>query len=258
MAPRIGPADPASALATPSVMAPSVMATASPEMSASAVYGRLTGRLPEAALIGSDAAFDFHVLACILAVAASEGGALHVQAGLSPDDLAALLRCFPAADIPAGWRAPLPGAVGPSAEDDEAALVRDLLLARRSSVGEVGRWLAGMVARRAMEANHLWEDLGLRDREELTRLMARHFAPLATRNTNNMRWKRFFYRMMCEDDGFVMCATPVCTQCADFSLCFGDESGESRLADRRRSLALAAAGAPDTDGTHLPAPPSPQ
>ena len=91
-----------------------------------------------------------------------------------------------------------------------------------------------MVARRAMEPNHLWEDLGLRERPELSRLLTRHFAPLAVRNTGNMRWKRFFYRMLCEDDGFVMCTTPVCTQCNDFDLCFGEENGESRMAERRR------------------------
>jgi nitrogen fixation protein NifQ len=93
-----------------------------------------------------------------------------------------------------------------------------------------------MVARRALETNHLWEDLGLRNRGELSRLLTRHFAPLAERNTRNMRWKRFFYRQLCEDDGFLMCATPVCTDCPDFDLCFGEESGESRLAQRNRAL----------------------
>ncbi len=125
-------------------------------------------------------------------------------------------------------------------DDDEVAMVRGLLLAHRSSAGDVGRWLAAMIARRAMEPNHLWEDLGLRDRSELTRLLSRHFAPIAARNTQNMRWKRFFYRALCESDGFVMCTTPVCSECRDFDLCFGDESGESRMADRRREASLQA------------------
>ena len=47
--------------------------------------------------------------------------------------------------------------------------------------------------------------------------------------------------MLCEDDGFVMCTTPVCTQCNDFAVCFGEESGESRMAERRRDVALQAA-----------------
>jgi nitrogen fixation protein NifQ len=134
------------------------------------------------------------------------------------------------------FRAIAPTATAP--EDDEISMVRELLLAHRSTFGEDGRWLAFMIARRALESNHLWEDLGLRDRTELSRLLSRHFAPLATRNTKNMRWKRFFYRMLCESDGFVMCSTPVCTNCRDFGLCFGEESGESRLANARRSLAL--------------------
>ncbi|MFH0302819.1 nitrogen fixation protein NifQ, partial [Bradyrhizobium sp. 31Argb] len=126
-------------------------------------------------------------------------------------------------------------------ESDEGAMLRDLLLTQRSTEGDIGNWLAAMIARRAIEPNHLWEDLGLRNRGELSRLLSRHFAPLAARNVNNMRWKRFFYRMLCEGDGLVMCTTPVCTQCKDFNRCFGDESGESRMAERRRDVLLRAA-----------------
>jgi nitrogen fixation protein NifQ len=203
-----------------------------------AIYRALTGCDPAQAEIKNDVRFDRHVLASILAVAATEGDAVAAQAGLSAEDLMALVsRWFPGAyDFALTWRG------GVELPDDETAMVRDLLLANRSTTGNVGYWLAAMVARRAMEPNHLWEDLGLRDRGELSRLLTRHFAPLASRNTRNMRWKRFFYRMLCEDDGFVMCTTPVCTRCNDFDLCFGDESGESRMADRRRAVSLQAAG----------------
>ncbi|GLH82078.1 molybdenum processing protein [Bradyrhizobium sp. SSBR45G] len=208
------------------------------------IYRLLTGTNPGDALIESDASFDRHVMASILAVSAMEHGALAERAGLSTVELIALLaQLFPAAAIDSSWL-PINGAA-PAPDDDEIAMVRDLLAAQRSTDGDVSRWLAAMVARRAMEPNHLWEDLGLRERSELSRLLLRHFAPLASRNTRNMRWKRFFYRMLCEDDGFVMCTTPVCTQCNDFQLCFGEESGESRMAERRREVALqeAAAGA---------------
>jgi len=40
----------------------------------------------------------------------------------------------------------------PAREDDEIAMVRDLLLAHRSTPGHDSRWLAAMIARRAMEA----------------------------------------------------------------------------------------------------------
>ncbi|BAM88317.1 putative nitrogen fixation protein NifQ [Bradyrhizobium oligotrophicum S58] len=201
------------------------------------IYRLLTGTDPAEALIDSDASFDRHVIASILAVSAMEHGALAERVGLSTVELIALLaRLFPAASIDSSWL-PVTGAAA-APDDDEVAMVRDLLAAQRSTAGDVGRWLTAMVARRAMEPNHLWEDLGLRERSELSRLLLRHFAPLASRNTRNMRWKRFFYRMLCEDDGFVMCTTPICTQCNDFQLCFGEESGESRMAERRREVAL--------------------
>ncbi|MFZ2158578.1 MAG: nitrogen fixation protein NifQ [Bradyrhizobium sp.] len=200
-----------------------------------AAYRALTGCHPADAVIDDDAGFDGHVLASILAVAAMEDGAVAERAGLAAADLASLLaRWFPAAcGTGVAWYAQ-----DADAEDDEIAMVRDLLLAHRSSEGDTGRWLAAMIARRSMEPNHLWEDLGLRDRSELGRLLSRHFSPIASRNTQNMRWKRFFYRALCESDGFVMCTTPVCTECRDFDLCFGDESGESRMADRRREASL--------------------
>lgn len=203
-----------------------------------AAYRALTGCHPADAVIDDDSVFDRHVLASILAVAAMEDGAVAERAGLAAADLASLLaQWFPAAcGTGVAWFAQ-----DADAEDDEIAMVRDLLLAHRSSEGDTGRWLAAMIARRAMEPNHLWEDLGLRDRSELSRLLSRHFAPIASRNTQNMRWKRFFYRALCESDGFVMCTTPVCTECRDFDLCFGDESGESRMADRRREASLQAA-----------------
>ena len=203
-----------------------------------AAYLGLTGYHPADAAIDDDLSFDRHVLASILAVTAMESGAVADGAGLAAADIASLIaQWFPAAcGMGIAWNAQ-----DTAPEDEEIVMVRDLLLAQRSSEGDAGRWLAAMIARRSMEPNHLWEDLGLRDRSELTRLLARHFAPLAVRNTSNMRWKRFFYRMLCEDDGLVMCSTPVCTDCNDFSLCFGDESGESRMAERRREVSLQAA-----------------
>jgi len=200
----------------------------------SVTYRLLMGRSVADAVIVKDRDFDAHVFACLLAVAAMEEGTLGERLGLCCEDLTALVECwFPHARALFAWQVS-----GVDKEDDEIVMVRDLLLAHRSTPGDDSRRLAAMIARRAMEPNHLWEDLGLRDRSELSRLLARHFGPLAARNTKNMRWKRFFYRTLCEADGVVMCSTPVCSSCGDFALCFGDESGESRLAYTRRELAL--------------------
>jgi len=193
---------------------------------AARAYRDLTGVLPETANIDGDANFDRHVLASILALASSEGGRLSAQVGLTEVELQELFsRCFAARSIESSG-----DGVETLVDADEIEVVRELLLENRSNDGDCSRWLAGMIARRAMEPNHLWEDLGLRDRSELTRLIARHFATLARRNDKNMRWKRFIYRMMCENDGFVMCSTPVCSNCADYELCYGAETGTSRVA----------------------------
>nr|WP_229167796.1 nitrogen fixation protein NifQ [Bradyrhizobium oropedii] len=204
-----------------------------------ATYRALTGVPPEDADIATDSNFDRHVLASILAAAAMDGGPLPEKAGLSGHELAGLLQhYFPSVEVKISEQL----LAFKCDENDEIAMVRDLLLKQRSTEGHIGRWLAAMIARRAIEPDHLWEDLGLRNRGELSRLLSRHFAPLAARNVNNMRWKRFFYRSLCEDEGLVMCTTPVCTQCNDFNLCFGEESGESRMAERRRDFLLQAAG----------------
>ncbi|WP_246657391.1 nitrogen fixation protein NifQ [Methylocystis sp. B8] len=190
------------------------------------VYRRLMGADPETACIDSDEDFDRHVIACIVSVAASEPGALTERLGLTLEDLEALrANYFGDCDLELQDDDGAANAAGV----EESQLVRDILLEHLSSQDQQGRLLAAMIARRALEPNHLWEDLGLRNRGELTRLMERRFASLAARNDKNMRWKRFIYRLMCENDGFVMCATPVCTNCADYLTCFGEETGTSRL-----------------------------
>ncbi len=194
------------------------------------VYRRLTGFAPLAASIDADADFDRHIFACIISVAASEAGALTEGLGLSPENLEALISKFFGAHLS------LPPEDRPTAgasDLEESEMVREILLENLSPRNPEGEWLAAMIARRALEPNHLWEDLGLRNRSELTRLMERRFASLAARNEKNMRWKRFIYRLMCENDGFVMCATPICSNCADYRGCFGEEEGISRLSSDR-------------------------
>ncbi len=90
-----------------------------------------------------------------------------------------------------------------------------------------------------MRDDHLWQDLGLFNRAELGRLLARHFPALHAGNVNNMRWKKYFYRRICDLEGFSLCAAPHCSVCKDFSSCFGDEDGMSRLAQMSRELTAA-------------------
>jgi len=174
--------------------------------------------------------FDRHVVACIFAIAASEatsGRTLCTGLGLSGPALRTVIeKTFPA-------MFPMLDPMGLDADVEcleEERCVRELLRRFRSSSGSVNRLLTILIARRAARPNHLWQDLGLTNRGELSALMMRHFAPLARRNTQDMKWKKFFYRMICREDGFTLCAAPTCSECSDFETCFGDESGESLLA----------------------------
>lgn len=178
--------------------------------------------------------FDDHVIACVLAVAIEEAtrGATTIAAatGLASSDLAFLLATrFPAFD-----RTGLGDAESAPGLEVEEEMLRDLLLDHAAT--ELAPVLARLIARRALRPDHLWQDLGLFDRSELNRLLARHFPTLHAGNTSNMRWKKYFYRKLCEAEGFSLCSAPSCAQCADFADCFGAEDGESRMAERRRTL----------------------
>ena len=184
-------------------------------------------------------AFDAHVFACALAVAAEDAEREHLTLaeclGLGSDQLEAVIARYFAPEA-LGW---LGVPAGGACRDEEEKMVRDLLNAHRRPGDEASAWLASIVARRALRPNHLWQDLGLRTRAELSRLLAAHFPGLAAGNTSNMKWKKYFYRCLCEAEGFSLCAAPSCAECSDFEHCFGDESGESRLARRRREEELA-------------------
>ena len=180
-------------------------------------------------------AFDVHVVACIIAIAFSEGcdgqRALTETTGLDPAELVSIVQeLFPQAT----YLLPSLPEVAPDRSPDEDCLL-DLLRQCASESSPFQQLLAKMVARRDESADHLWQDLGLGNRGELSRLMARHFRPFAPRNSNDMKWKKFLYRMICRDTGYAICTAPSCSECVDFEICFGDESGESRLARVRRA-----------------------
>jgi nitrogen fixation protein NifQ len=180
------------------------------------------------------AAFDDHLFACFLAIGLTEEAAgvatLTDALGLTGRELARLLaQRFPLGALPFPlWRE------GEPVLEDEETLLRELLADNRARKDECADWLVAILARRSMRDDHLWQDLGLLNRGELGRLLERHFPALHAGNVNNMRWKKYFYRRICELEGFSLCSAPHCSVCVDFASCFGDEDGMSRLAQRSR------------------------
>lgn len=177
-----------------------------------------------------DGSFDAHVCASILALALAQARednvGLAATSGLDADALLALgERLFPG--VADGLAALAGAAPAPSTEEESA---RDLLLMYGTGDYAFLHPLATMIARRCQEPHHLWQDLGLRNRGELSELMTRHFTRLKLKNSADMKWKKFIYRMVCASEGFSLCPAPVCSDCDDFASCFGSEEGISRLA----------------------------
>jgi nitrogen fixation protein NifQ len=107
--------------------------------------------------------------------------------------------------------------------DDEFSDLLELLLEYRTEPTETSAWLAYAVAAASMGENHLWQDMGLPSRRHLSEFLRLRFAPLAARNTGDMKWKKFFYRQLCERAGVPICRSPHCADCADYGICFGSE-----------------------------------
>jgi nitrogen fixation protein NifQ len=98
-----------------------------------------------------------------------------------------------------------------------------LLLDYRAGLRDSEIWLAHIVAHGCAGCDHLWQDLGLANRGELSLLMETAFPRLANLNVGDMKWKKFIYRHYCERDGIYICPAPSCGICKDFKTCFSPE-----------------------------------
>ena len=178
--------------------------------SASGIYQRLM------AADGAVDASDRHVLASVIAAALAEAERPLTEAlGLDRPDTA-----FPEAYSIDGLVARDATAGNDAIEEED---FRALLLDGRRHRHDIEEWLARIIVRRSLCRGHLWHSLGLRKRRELSNMLHRHFPTVAERNTRGMKWKKFFYREMCQAEGVHVCKSPVCDVCTDFDDCFGTE-----------------------------------
>jgi nitrogen fixation protein NifQ len=84
--------------------------------------------------------------------------------------------------------------------------------------------MAHTVAVACLGDNHLWQDLQLGSRAELSALMRHWFPALVARNDADMKWKKFLYKQLCEREEIFICKAPSCAVCCDRGLCFGPET----------------------------------
>ncbi len=165
---------------------------------------------------GNDAAMAAMVLS-----ARYGNSALGGWLGLSATGFHALRRHhFPGVRLPCGLRSTLRR---PSSRSLEWQDLRKLLYRHRAGRDVSELFVADIVCSACLGSDHLWQDLGLFDRSELSALMVRNFPKLAALNVHDMKWKKFLYKQLCIAQGVYTCRAPSCEECTDYDLCFGPE-----------------------------------
>jgi len=159
-------------------------------------------------------------------------GSLPDHLGLEPEDCTAMMHSY---FRPSGMR--LPGITGRRPADYTEMLERDdleaFLLAHAAPGDQRERcWMAGILVAGCLGRDHLWQDLGLWSRSDLTALIAFNFPKLHEMNDRNMRWKKFLYKRLCESDGIYVCRSPSCGECVDHADCFPSASPERKVDPR--------------------------
>lgn len=162
-----------------------------------------------------------HILASMLASQLNGKGAMPVRLGLNPSDYESLMTLhFPGVQLPQSFMADSAVDSQRLPEQDE---LNDLLQGHRSDPSREGDWMTQIVVMGCMGGDHLWQDLGLWSRKDLSRLMQDNFASLAAKNDKDMKWKKFLYKQLCLAEGIYVCRSPSCEVCPDYQGCFGPE-----------------------------------
>ena len=136
--------------------------------------------------------------------------------GLSREALRELYaRWFPGAPLP-----PLP--VQPEAGTTFTANLRAHMQAwRNPALPAVDvACLATIIAHACLRPDHLWRDLGLAGRDDVTRALHRYFPGLPERNTGDMRWKKFLAYDLAVTRGETPQPAPGCPGCEEYARCF--------------------------------------
>lgn len=104
-------------------------------------------------------------------------------------------------------------------KQDIEQLLRQFSTAERAET----EWLIAIIVAACLGSDHLWQDLGLWSRQELSAMLRHNFPRLAERNSKDMKWKKFLYKQLCEAEGLFVCRAPSCEVCQDHPQCFGPE-----------------------------------
>ncbi|OAI06073.1 hydrogenase [Methylomonas methanica] len=160
-------------------------------------------------------------LAQIIASWSVGDGVLPDSLGLSPAQFQQLIdRYFP------GYLLAPEASSGSSLDYSRMLEKQDLeiLLAQfAANPGTETEWLIAMIVAACLGSDHLWQDLGLWSRTDLSAMLGYNFPELLVRNSKDMKWKKFLYKQLCEAEGLYVCRAPSCEVCKDYPQCFGPE-----------------------------------
>jgi len=165
--------------------------------------------------------FNGEWLARMLASRAAGFGAMPERLGLTSKQFGALMaRHFPGID-PHSFAG---GAVMPLDRVEEREELRKLFLVHAADMDPERVWIADLLVAGCMGDDHLWQDLGLWSRQDVSALITHNFPALKAKNDRDMKWKKFLYKQLCIQEGVYTCRAPSCEVCGDFSTCFGQEA----------------------------------
>ncbi|SPB15691.1 hydrogenase [Caballeronia novacaledonica] len=82
--------------------------------------------------------------------------------------------------------------------------------------------LATIIAAASLRPDHLWRDLGLAGRDDVTDMLGRHYPDLVARNVANLRWKKFLAQEVAHARGVAPTCAPGCPGCEDYAFCYPD------------------------------------
>jgi nitrogen fixation protein NifQ len=148
-------------------------------------------------------------------------GVLPDYLGLEPEQFIALTEhFFPGCCIPE--QAPSGSKLDFSRMLERDDLVQLLMHYSKPDILETD-WIIGVIVAGCLGSDHLWQDLGLWSRSQLSAMLQYNFPALAAKNDQDMKWKKFLYKQLCEAEGLYLCRAPSCNVCIDYAKCYGSE-----------------------------------
>ncbi len=179
------------------------------------IYARLTSK----SVITASPNHEW--LACMTASWCAGQGALPDYLGLESGQFDALTtHLFPDGGIPK--HAPSGSKPDFSRMLEKDDLVNLLKQFSKPDIVEID-WIIGIIVAGSLGNDHLWQDLGLWSRSQLSAMLHYNFPELAAKNVKDMKWKKFIYKQLCEAEGLYLCRVPSCEVCADYPKCYGSE-----------------------------------